>query len=375
MGNMSNLKAKEKIKRVRDSIYFTDPDKIPFQDLFFWDEFIKQWKEFFKLEQDTDIFKYYDFDIVLCTPNIDPIINNVVEIEKTQDYVVYKGGFGSILKMDFSQPIPYFVKNAVTDIKDLDKFEFEDPYDKSRFTDEFAVPDQYNKLPSFYEQLNNYENDFCILGNICEARETIWRILGLQNELLAIHDSPEILKKFAQRVADFNIELGKIQLENDSINGLIIYGDVGYSGGLLMSARSWREIYYPPLKRICDSLLKYKKPIIYHTDGNYLAIIEDLISAGISATHPNEAKAGIDVVRLREKYHKKLAFMGNIDAANILSKDKDTIRKEIYYKLKGSEDGGYIPGGDDIPPSVSPENYDYYIKSVKEYVSVKEHKN
>jgi len=364
---MNNIKAEEKIKRVRDSIYFANPDKIPVQDLFFWDEFIKKWKEYFKLDQDTDIFRYYDFDIVLCTPNIDPIINNVVEIEKTRNYVIYKGGFGSVLKLDFSQPVPYFVENAVTDIKDLDKFEFEDPHDKSRYADKFAPPDQYSKFPSFYEQLNNYKNDFCIFGNICEARETIWRILGLQNELLAIHDSPEILIKFAERVADFNIELGKIQLENKNVNGLIIYGDVGYSGGLLMSPEAWRKIYYPPLRRICGTLSKYQKPIIYHTDGNYLEIIEDLINAGIDATHPNESKAGIDIVQLRKKYSGKLAFLGNIDAANVLSKGKDAIRKEIYYKLEASEGGGYIPGGDDIPSSVSPENYDYYIKSVKEY--------
>jgi uroporphyrinogen decarboxylase len=364
---MNNIKAKEKIKRVRDSIYFENPDKIPVADLFFWDEFIKNWKEYFKLDQDTDIFKYYDLDVVLCTPNIDPIINNVVEIEKTQNYVVYKGGFGSTLKMDFSQPVPYFVENAITDIKDLDKFKFEDPNNNSRYTDGFAPPDQYSKLPSFYEQLNNYKNDFCIFGNICEARETVWRILGLQNELLAIHDSPEILIKFAERVADFNIELGKIQLENESINGLIIYGDVGYSNGLLMSPEAWREIYYPSLKKICIALSKYQKPIIYHTDGNYLEIIEDLLKAGICATHPNEAKAGIDVVQLKQKYHKKLAFLGNIDAVNVLSKDKDSIKKEIHYKLKAAEGGGYLPGGDDVPPSVSPENYDYYIRSIKEY--------
>ena len=365
------MKAKEKIKRVRDSIYFSNPDKFPIQDLFFWDEFIKKWKEFFKLGQDTDIFKYYDFDIVLCTPNIDPIIDNVVEIEKTQNYVVYKGGFGSILKLNFSQPIPYFIENALTDIKDLDKFKFEDPNDKSRYTDRFAPPDQYSKLSSFYEQLNNYKNDFCIFGNICEARETVWRIIGLQNELFAIHDNPDLLKRFAERAADFNIELGKIQLENENINGLIVYGDVGYSNGLLMSPEAWRKIYYPPLKRICDALLKYEKPIIYHTDGNYLAIIEDLIKAGFNATHPNEAKAGIDVVQLNQKYHKKIAFMGNIDAANALSKDKDSIRKEIYYKLKAAEGGGYLPGGDDIPSSVSPENYDYYLRLVRESSSKK----
>ena len=63
--------------------------------------------------------------------------------------------------------------------------------------------------------------------------------------------------------------------------------------------------------------------------------------------------------------------MGNIDAANVLSKDKDSIRKEIHYKLKAAEGGGYLPGGDDIPSSVSPENYDYYLRSVKELSSKK----
>ncbi len=43
-------KAKEKIKRVRDSIYFDNPDIIPVQDLFLWDDFIENWKKYFNLK-------------------------------------------------------------------------------------------------------------------------------------------------------------------------------------------------------------------------------------------------------------------------------------------------------------------------------------
>ncbi len=361
------IKAKQKIKRVRDSIYFSGPDIVPIQDLFFWEEFIDNWQKYFKLDSDTDIFKYYDFDIVLCTSNIDPHINNVKEIEKTENYVIYKGGFGSTLKLDFSQPVPNFIKYAVEYIKDLERFEFEDPYDNRRYKNSFAVPDGYNMELPFYEQLNNYKNDFCIFGNICEARETIWRIIGLENELAAILDYPEELKKFADRAADFNIELGKIQLEDENISGIIVYGDIGYKSGLLMSPKSWRDIYYPPLKKICGELKKYNKPLIYHTDGNYLAVIEDLIEIGFDALHPNEVKAGIDVVKLREEYRNKIAFFGNIDASKTLCGSRDDIRKELLYKLKAANGGGYIPGGDDIPSSVTPENYDYYISLLKEY--------
>ena len=86
-------KAEKKIKRVRDTIYFNDPDMAPIGDIFFWSEFIDNWREHFKLDDSVDIFKYYDLDIVLCSPNIDPIIDNVTEVKKSNDHVVYKGGF------------------------------------------------------------------------------------------------------------------------------------------------------------------------------------------------------------------------------------------------------------------------------------------
>ena len=366
LNNGRGLKAIKKIKRVRDTIYYENPDTFPVADLFFWDEFVTSWKNYFKLEKEVDIFSYYDLDIVVCSPNIDPIINNVVEIEKTENYMIYKGGFGSVLKLNFTQPIPYFIDYVLKDIKDLVNFEFENPLDERRFNDYFAVTDQFYKSISFNEQLGRYKNDFCILGNICEARETIWRIVGLENELIAIKEFPEILLKFGLRAADFNIELGKAQLENENIDGLIVYGDIGYSGGLFMDRNSWRNVYLPPLKKICQVLKKYNKPLIYHTDGNYLEIMDDLVEIGFNATHPNEAKTGIDVVKLIEKYKNKIAFFGNIDAANALSIDRPSINKEINYKLRAiSETGGYIPGGDDVPASVTPENYDYYINYLK----------
>ena len=361
------LKAQEKIKRVRDTIYYNNPDIFPIADLFFWDAFITNWKNYFKLGKEIDIFTYYDLDMVVCSPNIDPIIDNVKEIEKTINYVIYRSGFGSILKLNFLQPIHEFIDYAVKDIKDLDKFDFDDPFNEKRFNDFFATTDQYYKSVPFNDQLNKYRTGFCILGNICEARETIWRIMGLTNELIAIHDFPQILLKFGHRAADFNIELGKVQLENENIDGLIVYGDVAYSGGLMMSRDSWRKIYYPPLKRICDALKKYNKPLVYHTDGNYLEILDDIIEIGFNAIHPNEAKAGVDIVSLIDKYQNKISFFGNIDATNALSKDKTSIEKEVKYKLKALfSSGGYIPGGDDIPASVSPENYDYFIRLLKE---------
>ena len=358
-------RAIEKINRVSDSIHFRDTGSFPIQDIYFWDEFLANWRKYFGLSAGTDIFKYYDLDIVCCSPNIDPVIDNVVEIEKTPGYVIYKGGFGSILKMDFTQPVPCFIDFAVKEISGLEKFAFEDPGDKRRYERNFAPVDMYNFCNSFYEQLNFYKDSFFILGNICEARETAWRVIGMQNELIALKEYPEKLRMFADRAADFNIEIGSIQLSNEYIDGLIIYGDVAYGRGLLMSPGSWKEIYFPALEKICAELKRFGKPLFYHTDGNYLEILDILAGIGIDAIHPNEAKSGIDVVKLKEHYQGKIAFMGNIDALKALSQSMNDIEQEIAYKMLAVRLGGYLPGGDDIPPTVSPENYDYYISLLK----------
>ena len=118
-----------------------------------------------------------------------------------------------------------------------------------------------------------------------------------------------------------------------------------------MSPEKWRRVYKPALSRICKELKRYNKPLIYHTDGNYIKILDDLIEIGIDATHPNEAKSGIDIVNLKEKTGRQIAFFGNIDAT-IFANSKKEIEREIHHKLRSRQkDGGYIPGGDDVPPT------------------------
>jgi len=142
-------RAKEKINRVRDSIYFNNPDMIPIQDLFFWDDFIENWRRYFNLKPDADINKYYDYDMVLASSNIDPQLDNVKVIERDENYVTYEGGFGSILKLDFRQPVPLFLRYAVCSAKELKKFTFEDPSDSKRHNMPFANTDCFNMQKPF----------------------------------------------------------------------------------------------------------------------------------------------------------------------------------------------------------------------------------
>ena len=94
-----------------------------------------------------------------------------------------------------------------------------------------------------------------------------------------------------------------------------------------------------------------------------------LIDAGVDIFATMEPRAGMDIVKIKEKYGDKLSFIGNICNVIVLPKgSKQDIKKEVLRVLSVAEEGGYIGGsahsvGSDIPV----ENYEYMIELFREY--------
>lgn len=58
-------KYQEKLIRLQETLSFREPDRVPLFDLF-WQEFIDRWVKEKGLESGTNIYEYYDMDLVLC---------------------------------------------------------------------------------------------------------------------------------------------------------------------------------------------------------------------------------------------------------------------------------------------------------------------
>ena len=93
--------------------------------------------------------------------------------------------------------------------------------------------------------------------------------------------------------------------------------------------------------------------------------IDDLVEIGIDCLNPLEVKAGMQPLLLKEKYGKRLALHGGINA--VLWNDKEAITEEIRRVVpKLKEGGGYIFSSDhSIPNSVSLDNFKAIVEEVK----------
>ncbi len=196
------------------------------------------------------------------------------------------------------------------------------------------------------------------------------RLIGQGNALLWMDESPERLGAVIHRLGEFYFEMAKAEIEAGAgwLDGFVIWGDVAFKKCTFMSPRYWREFFKPWVAQMAEAAHAAGLPVIYHGCGNVKAIFPDYIEMGIDAYNPLEAKAGMDVVGLRQQYGHRIGFCGNSDIQVWESGDRDAIRREVLRKLNAAKGGGFIFQSDhSVSSSVSGHTYDYIVKLVREH--------
>ncbi len=368
-------KAEAKCRRVLAALERRESDRVPIGE-FFWTNFLRRVKAEMGVSADFDPYRYWDLDMIVITPNMDPHISGIDIIEDTPERKVVKTGFGATIEMHGVNPMPYYSDFDTRTYEQMEAFHFDDPADDRRFFE--AVDDQINSvgdalnlnLPSWLDRVKAYADDFCVFGSVCEPHEMIWRILGTENILLKIGEDPGKVAAFVERLGDFLVGIAKAQIAagGGRLSGLYLWGDVAYDRGMFFSPQFWREVYKPQLARICAVAHEAGLKTIYHGCGNASPIFDDLIDAGVDAYNPLEAKAGLDVVELKRQYRTRWSFNGNLDVRVLATNDRDQVRREVLRKLNAAKGGGYIVQSDhSMPDNVNPETYDYVVQLVREF--------
>lgn len=362
---------KNKFNRVQRSLSCIEPDRVPKFDLF-WEEFTNRWIDEKDLNSNTDIYEYYDMDLIQIIPNTDPKINSYTSVKRGKDYEIFKSGFGCTLKKATYSPMPGYLDFPVKSADEYKDFVLEDPNEKRRYYEPSAniLSSAGNKeVPSFNDQLNNYKGKIPAMGLVLEGQEKTWRIRGMDGLFIDLATEKKKVKKFLKRLEEFEIQIGLNQIEM-GVDFMMIGGDVAYDKGMFYSPDMWREFFKPFLSNLCKAFKKAKPNIriLYHGCGNASAIFDDLIECGIDAYQALEVKAGLDVIELKKKYKNRLAYVGNIDVRDVLPGSKKEIKQHFLRKLNAAKGGGYIPMADhSVPSSVSANNYDYYISLIEKY--------
>jgi uroporphyrinogen decarboxylase len=365
--------AAKKTDRVLKALSHRQPDRAPIGE-FFWTNFLRRCRQELDVGDDFDPYRYWDLDLVVINPNMDPRITGIEVLEDTAERKLVRTGYGATIERRGMYPMPHYVAFETETYDQMDALRFDDPRDRRRYFE--AIDDQINSvgdelnlgLPSFVDRVNAYADDFCVFGSVCEIQEQLWRIIGPVNIYYKLAEDPDRLQSFVSRLGDFLVGIveGQIEAAAGRLSGMFVWGDIACTNGMLLSPELWRRIHKPQLARICQAIHRAGLKVVYHGCGNATRVFDDLIAVGVDGYNPLEAKAGLDVVELKREYAGRLAFVGNINVQVLETNDLDRVRAEVLHKLRAAEGGGYILQSDhSMPSNVDPATYDYVVRLVR----------
>jgi hypothetical protein len=151
---------------------------------------------------------------------------------------------------------------------------------------------------------------------------------------------------------------------------LVVHEDLAGKGGPLAGPTQVRRFMAPYYRRIWD-LLSARGARLFEqdSDGDIRQVIEPFLEAGVNSMHPLEPAAGMDIVELRARWGRRLAFSGGLDK-HVLRHGHPAIDAELERKIPPMVASGacFLSLDHRVPNGTPLSAYRYYIGKAWEII-------
>ncbi|MBN1863469.1 MAG: hypothetical protein JW808_01070 [Victivallales bacterium] len=138
----------------------------------------------------------------------------------------------------------------------------------------------------------------------------------------------ENANRWGQRCVDAGSEL------------LILANDVAFNQGSFLSPPLFSEFITPYLRRHVERLKRLGAWVVFHSDGNLSAVMDQIVSSGIHGLNPIDAMAGMDIAEVKRLYGDKIALFGNVRCDLVHKGTVEEVRESARYCLENAKKGG-----------------------------------
>lgn len=210
--------------------------------------------------------------------------------------------------------------------------------------------------------------DFPVGLTICGAYGHPRNLLGVEGLSLAYYDQPGLIHEILEQWTEFYCQLAERIWAGVQFDFVLIWEDMAYKNGPLISPRLVKEFMLPYYRRVIERVRGLGcEIVIVDTDGDMRLLAPLFLSAGVNAMLPFEVQAGMDIRAFRREYGRELAMIGGLDKRTLALGRKE-IEEELEIHMRPVlETGGYIPCLDHtVPPNVRLADFRTYLSCVRQ---------
>lgn len=356
-------------ERVAAALDFREPDRVPHFN-YYWGAFAERWRrlrglptdparEQDDIADDPELDAYYDIDLYVAIADETPWPRRAQLVTRDGEHILRRDGWGRLIHERVGARFYETLELPLADKAALDRLLFDAPEAGERYTgflQQIALRRAQPSPPYIFAKVGGpYLRSSFLRG------EAEW--------LMDLASDPGFVDALATRVADHLIAVGIESLRRGGLDAIAIYDDIAGNHGLLMGPRLYRRYFLPQMARMVVAFKRGgARKVMFHSDGDIRAVLDDLVDVGIDAINPIEPRAGMDVVALREKYGRRLALVGGLCNSRILPQGTpDEVRCHILHVLQAGRGGGLVIGAHSIGPDISQERYDEAMALLRRY--------
>ena len=223
------------------------------------------------------------------------------------------------------------------------------PLADDRAIELYQPPDPHR--PELYFEadrvIQEYKDEYWIVGvTVTTIFETTWALRGLEQTLVDLVLNPELVDDLFEIPYQYHLAAAK-RLVEMGVDMIWTGDDVGAQNGMLISPDHWRKFLKPRMSNFITELkaINPDVKVAYHSDGNILSVIPELIEIGVDVLNPIQP-ASMDPAEVKKQFGKKLCFWGTIDEQHTLPFGTPAdVEAEVVERLQTiGKDGGLIMG-------------------------------
>lgn len=277
-------------------------------------------------------------------------------IEQNNKYKIVEYETGVKVKVNFQPHFYHSFDHPVKTADDLAKVELPDPDDPKRYQG-LAENTEYLK------SLNQY-----VVGSLNGFFSGLhYWLIDYQELLMAIITEPELVKKAAALIGEWNLAAAERMLKA-GVDGLTICDDLGSKQNLLMAPQQYSAYFKLWHKKLCKLAHEYDATVSLHSHGAIHLLLGDLVECGFDFINPFDPEEGFDTEEILKNYSESFVVVGGFPGSFwYWSPEKQHLYLEEMATLGRKYKRFIFMDSSGVPEDISPANFKRVIKISKEF--------
>lgn len=248
----------------------------------------------------------------------------------------------------------YYVRHPLEDWDNFEHYTFPDPW----------APGYLDYLTDI---VGKYSQTHIVTSyHFCTLFERAYMLRGFENLMEDFYLEEELLCELLDKITAFQVEFAK-RCISIGVNCGRTVDDYGTQNSMIMSPTFWRKFIKPRLAKIIAVYRDAGLPVIHHSCGAIMPIIEDLIEIGVNVLNPIQPKA-LNIKELTANYGDRLTFFGGICNQSVLpfgTPDEVEANVAEVTSILGSNGRFIIAPSNGVGKDVPLENVEAFFRAAK----------